>query len=156
MLAKCKAKIVLIEQMSIDLCSKGDSLTTVLFDQQQQHLHPAPATEHLSQYTLRQGRSPQKAFRDKGESFRPFQLSTDVDEKKFSDFKLRFLNWISPSSGMQAATMADEYHLLVNRLEQPLFDRLRHDIKPDKPIGDNLALIDKYISESNPLNSRLL
>ena len=57
---------------------------------------------------------------------------------------------------MQAVTMADEYHLLISRMDQNLFDRMRHDIQPDKSIGDNLALIDKYIAESNPLNSRRL
>ena len=53
MLTKCKGKIAMIEQMSIDLSAKGETLTTVLYKQQQQQLHqPAPAsTEHSANST---------------------------------------------------------------------------------------------------------
>ena len=58
MLSKCKAKIKSMEEQSSDLITKGESLTSVLFKQQQS----APA-DHSVTSTPRPTRSPHKAYK---------------------------------------------------------------------------------------------
>ena len=157
---RCKQRLKHICSIAADLNSKLEAIINEIFSQQQQNVQrqQQPAVTQAEGNSDIRNRTPAalKPYNTRLEAFKPTKLLGDVNQKIFDKFKQKFLNWIKPGDGMEVPTPLDEYQLLTGQMDTDLQGHLRHILVATNTTEANLALIDKFISDRNPVMVRRL